>query len=252
MNPISVRNLTLGTGRPKICVPLVNKSPEALLSDAGLLLTLPADIAEWRADWMENILKEGCLEEILPRLRQTLGELPLLFTFRSRREGGEMEISEEKYVSLVSRAISSGYIDLVDLELFSSETSVKKLISLAREHHVATVLSNHDFFSTPSVDEMFSRLKKMEELGADIAKIAVMPRREEDVLSLLSVTVRAKKELSCPVVTMSMTWDGMVSRICGEWFGSCITFGCGKNASAPGQMDAEDLNTILNLIHGSR
>ena len=44
---------------------------------------------------------------------------------------------------------------------------------------------------------------------------------------------------------------GLISRLCGEVFGSALTFGAVGKASAPGQMNAADLNTVLNLIHES-
>ena len=42
---------------------------------------------------------------------------------------------------------------------------------------------------------------------------------------------------------------GAISRISGELFGSCVTFGAGKNASAPGQIPSEQLNMILEVLH---
>lgn len=89
----------------------------------------------------------------------------------------------------------------------------------------------------------------MEELGADIAKIAVMPRSARDVLTLLSATDKASQSLSCPVVTMSMKGTGLISRLSGEVFGSCLTFGSVKEASAPGQIEAGKLKDILTAIH---
>ena len=52
-----------------------------------------------------------------------------------------------------------------------------------------------------------------------------------------------------PIITMSMAGTGVISRLCGEVFGSSMTFGAVGKASAPGQMGAEDLNTVLALLH---
>ena len=89
----------------------------------------------------------------------------------------------------------------------------------------------------------------MEEAGADIAKIAVMPTCTEDILTLLSATCKAKKELSCPVITMSMAKAGLISRLSGEVFGSCLTFGAAGNVSAPGQINALKLRSVLEILH---
>ena len=49
---------------------------------------------------------------------------------------------------------------------------------------------------------------------------------------------------------MSMAGNGIVSRLCGEVFGSAVTFGAGKKASAPGQIGVEELRKILTVLHG--
>ncbi|MCD8369221.1 MAG: type I 3-dehydroquinate dehydratase, partial [Clostridiales bacterium] len=52
-----------------------------------------------------------------------------------------------------------------------------------------------------------------------------------------------------PIITMSMSGTGLVSRLCGEVFGSALTFGAVGKTSAPGQIDASELHTILTTIH---
>ena len=49
----------------------------------------------------------------------------------------------------------------------------------------------------------------------------------------------------------SMAGTGLISRLCGEVFGSALTFGAVGKASAPGQMNASDLREILTLIDKS-
>ena len=85
---------------------------------------------------------------------------------------------------------------------------------------------------------------------ADMVKLAVMPQKIKDMLDLLEVTEEFKfRNREMPLITMSMGHLGVLSRISGEIFGSCVTFGAGKAASAPGQMDREDLEDILAQIH---
>ena len=111
-------------------------------------------------------------------------------------------------------------------------------------------MSNHDFFKTPSKEEIISRLCTMQEKGADIPKIAVMPQSKRDVLTLLSATNEMAEEHR-PIITLSMAATGIISRLAGEVFGSCLTFGAAKKASAPGQMGVNDLKTVLETLHKS-
>ena len=89
MNTVYIRGLALGEGRPKICIPIVGKTKEEILKEAEKVRELPADIVEWRGDWYEDIFSGERLTDMLTALRGALGELPLLFTFRSIQEGGE-------------------------------------------------------------------------------------------------------------------------------------------------------------------
>ncbi len=100
---------------------------------------------------------------------------------------------------------------------------------------IAALLCNHEFHRTPPQEEIVCRLKQMEDCVADICKIAVMPHSAEDVLTLLSATLEAKRLAAKPIVTMSMGQTGAVSCLAGEVFGCCITFGSGTQDSAPGK-----------------
>lgn len=252
MNTVKVRNVEIGAGIPKICVPIVGVTREEILKAAEDIKTLGADVVEWRVDWYEDIFDSAKTGETVKELRGVLGEIPLLFTFRTSKEGGEKEIGTEAYVRLNQDAARSGYVDLVDVEVFTGDDAVKCIVDTAHECGVKVIASNHDFHKTPDREELVSRLCKMQELGADIPKIAVMPRNKKDVLTLLAATEEmASDHADRPVITMSMAGTGVISRLCGEVFGSALTFGAAGKASAPGQMEVTDLRTVLGLLHKS-
>ncbi len=250
MDIVRVRNVVIGNGRPKICVPIVSVTQEEILENAGELLELPVDIAEWRADWYEDV---GDLSKVLDtakRLRERLGDIPLLFTFRTAKEGGEKSLETEDYVALNKAAAESGFVDMLDVELFTGDREVMSLIEFAHRHQVRVIVSSHDFRKTPSRETILGRLRKMQELGADIPKIAVMPQIKNDVLALLAATVEMSEQYArVPIITMSMAGTGVVSRLAGETFGSAVTYGSAGKQSAPGQVAVEELSRILNLIH---
>ena len=103
------------------------------------------------------------------------------------------------------------------------------------------IASNHDFDKTPAKSDLIYRLRKMQDMGADIPKMAVMPQTKKDVLTLLSATEEMASDYADrPIITMSMAGLGSISRIACEAFGSCLTFGSGAQASAPGQIGAEN------------
>ena len=249
---VEVRGVRIGEGIPKICVPIVGTTRDEILAAAKSFESVKKDVVEWRADWFNGVFDFAQVEAVLKELRRVLGNTPILFTFRTANEGGEKAIEPAAYAELNKRAAATGLIDLVDVEAFTGDEVVRDIIESAHESGVVVVASNHDFEKTPEKDEIVRRLRKMQELGADIPKIAVMPQSRKDVLTLLSATEEMASEYADrPIITMSMSATGLISRLCGECFGSALTFGAVGKASAPGQMNASDLSEILNLIHTS-
>ena len=173
----------------------------------------------------------------------------MLFTIRTSVEGGMMEIDTENYTKTILAVIDSGLIDLVDAELSRGEETMKTIVAAAHRVGVKVVASRHDFTATPDKNIIISNLCLMQSLGADIVKFAVMPQCERDVLTLLDATMTMKEEHNeTPVITMSMSPAGMISRICGQLVGSCVTFGTAGKASAPGQIPANLLSTFLKTL----
>ena len=252
MNTVQVKNVTIGEGLPKIIVPIVGQTKDEIIAAAKSFANVELDIVEWRVDWFEGVFDFDQVKDVAQALRDVLQDTPILFTFRTAKEGGEKAIEPEAYVELNQNIAKTGLVDLVDVEDFTGDDYVAQIIEVAHQNNVKVVASNHDFDKTPDQADIVSRLRKMQEQGADIPKIAVMPNNKKDVLTLLAATEEmATNYADRPIITMSMAGTGLISRLCGEVFGSAATFGAVGKVSAPGQMNAEDLNMILTLIHKS-
>ena len=250
MNTIKVRDIEIGAGAPKIIVPIIGVTKEDILNEAKTFDSIPVDVVEWRVDWFEHVFEFDKVEDVLKDLRNVLGNIPLLLTFRTKKEGGEKAIDTKDYKELNLRAAKTGYVDFIDVEIFTGDDVVREIIDGAHAAGVRIIASNHDFFKTPAKSDIIYRLRKMQDMGADSPKIAVMPQSKRDVLTLLCATEEMVTDYADrPIITMSMAGTGVISRLCGEVFGSSMTFGAAKKASAPGQMGVNDLNTVLDLLH---
>lgn len=246
---VDIRGVRIGEGMPKICVPITERTQEEILASAMSMREEPFDLIEWRADWYNDVTDPDQVRDTLKILHNVFGRAPILFTVRTEREGGEIRLSDEAYQGVLTDAVSSGLADLVDVELFSGDETVRAVVRAAHENGTAVIASNHDFDATPERGELMRRMIHMRELGADILKIAVMPNSRTDVLTLLSVTEEMTRRFPNPVISMAMGRIGLISRVCGETFGSSVTFGSAGKASAPGQIDVEALDRILNELH---
>ena len=252
MNTVKVRDIEIGAGAPKIIVPIVGKTKDEIITEAKTFDSIPVDVVEWRADWFEGVFDFAQVKDVLTDLREVLGNTPILMTFRTSKEGGEKAIDDKAYAELNLNAAKSGMVDLIDVEIFTGDAVVREIIDGAHAAGVKVVASNHDFHKTPAKSDIIYRLRKMQDMGADIPKIAVMPQNKRDVLTLLAATEEMVTDYADrPVITMSMAGTGVISRLCGEVFGSSMTFGAAGKASAPGQMGVNDLNTVLGLLHNA-
>lgn len=247
--PIQIKNIILGQGMPKICVPLTAQTAEELFSQAEASVAAGADLVEWRADFFEELEQEVKTAETLELLSDILGQVPLLFTIRTKKEGGNREISTDDYVNYNLLAARTGYADLVDVEAFDNEEEKKKLISEIRKLGVKVIASTHDFQKTDSRETLLSRFLEMDASGADILKMAVMPKDFEDVAAIMQATNEMTKLTDRPLISMAMGDTGSMSRISGENFGSCVTFGTVGKASAPGQFPIKELRMMMEALH---
>ena len=219
MSSITIRGCCIGAGRPKVILPIVARTEDDILREARRLSALKADCIEWRADWFSDALDAAARKRVLSGLRAALGEKLLLVTFRTKAEGGEASLTRQQYADFCGTVC------------------------------VAVVCSSHDFHKTPSRTEMVTRLTAMQQAGADLPKLAVMPNSPSDVLELLAATAEmAEQHPETPVITMSMGALGAVSRLCGETFGSAMTFANPGQASAPGQVALDVVNEVLDSL----
>lgn len=250
---VEVRGVRIGEDMPKICVSLIGKNDTELIEEMASIKTLPIDVVEWRMDYHTECEDINSMLETLKKIRQALGDKPLLATFRSKNEGGEKVILPGQYVVLNKRIIESKLVDLIDIELFTGDELVKEMVQLAHSYDIKVVISNHDFTKTPTKEEIIRRLCKMQAMEADLPKIAVMPQNAADVLTLLAATNEMVTDYADrPIITMSMGGLGVVSRLAGETFGSALTFGAVKTASAPGQIEVIRLREALLMMHQSK
>lgn len=249
MQKLTIKNQNLDGGRPVICVPVVKKDRESILTEVKELVQKQVQMIEWRVDWYQDAMDPEAVQRVLEEMKPLLGSTILLFTFRTKKQGGELAADEAYLTKLYELAANSRAADIVDVEFFEVKNS-RKVIRNIQAQGVKVISSHHDFDDTPSEKIMEMILGQMAEGGADIVKLAVMPKNPADVLHLLAATADFKENHPLlPVVTMSMGAYGVISRISGETFGSCITFGSHEQSSAPGQLQLEQLETILNYLH---
>jgi 3-dehydroquinate dehydratase-1 len=251
---VRIGRVALGPGRPRVCVPLTGSTPQELSAEAAAVTPTAADLVELRIDRFAELGSSRAVERAIDAVRGALDPaLPILLTCRSAREGGGEDLPPRMLESLTSLAARHDGIAAVDVEMDAVDGIARDLARLVHDAGKPVVMSFHDLTGTPSQQRIVDRLQEQQALGADVVKLACTPHGPEDVLTLLAATrgYTARPDAR-PAITMAMGPLGVVSRIAGETFGSCLTFGTVGAASAPGQVDAVGLRAALELVHGAQ
>ena len=246
---VEIRNIKIGEGQPKICMPVVDTTDCDIIKTIRDTKSLPYDLIELRIDCYENLNDDEKVLGLLKQIRKNV-DCPILFTCRSISEGGKSALSEEQYINLMMKVIDSQCVDLIDVEINKSLKAIYSLVEYAHQFHHNVVMSYHDFEKTPKMEDMVEILEKMEVMGADILKIAVMPLAKKDVVTLMDVSLLMSGKLDKPLVMISMGELGKITRVAGELIGSCITFASATRSSAPGQIQVSEMKKLLESIHG--
>lgn len=243
----------IGEGsKPLICTPLVGKTKEIILAELSNVLIKKPDIIEWRADFFEGIANTNEVIAIAKEIKEIVGNIPIIFTIRSIREGGQpIALSDSEAIELNAAICTDTSVEYVDCELSNTPEHFEQLRKVAQANGAKVIASFHNFDCTPSQDVLNEKFTQAELKGADVAKVAVMPQSLEDVITLFSVTLAAKNRLKIPVISMSMGGLGAVTRMFGGVFGSAVSFAVGQSSSAPGQVPIEDLNTVFHIVDRS-
>ncbi len=247
---LRVKNKVIGNGKPLICISVMDKEKDAIVTEVKRLIANGAEMVEWRVDAFVGVKSPNAVREVLYDLAPWVKDTILVFTFRSKEQGGVCSLSRDEIYDLHQVAAESKIVDFIDVEYFYMDDADEEVYTL-QKMGAKVITSHHDFHETPSSDILFMLLEQMNHSNADIVKLAMMPNSVEDVLRLLEETNHFRKRYpKQPLITMSMGKLGVISRVAGETFGSCVTFGAGKNASAPGQVEMGKLKFILDVLSG--
>lgn len=233
----------------KTIVPITAKTKEQALAQAQVIAnTADADLAEFRIDLLSFASDTKQVIALGHELKKILGHKPMIATIRTKNEGGQLEISDADYGKTYQAYLKNPFMDWLDVEMFRDQKVVSEIVQKAHQKKVLVVMSNHDFQKTPSQDEIEKRLLKQDQMGADILKIAVMPKSKQEVFTLMNATLKVSQQTTKPLLTMSMGQLGTISRVATANMGGSYSFGMIGQASAPGQIDVTKLKQILQTV----
>jgi 3-dehydroquinate dehydratase I len=241
---VRIGDLVLGNG-PAYCVTVLEDTAPAALEAAEAAMQAGAHCLELRLDKLKNLNE---VEVLVHGVRT-----PAIAVCRPPRWDGFFEGSERQRVERLHRAIEAG-VPAVDVDLVTPPALRRKVIHAARSRGTTVMVSYENFQRTPPAGHLLKTLRREKALGADIAKLAVMATSYRDALTILEVTLKAKRSLGIPFVAIAMGAYGSSSRPLALVFGAAMTYGCtakGKEG-APGQLPISEVRQIVEKLSGER
>ncbi|MBE5906919.1 MAG: type I 3-dehydroquinate dehydratase [Lachnospiraceae bacterium] len=249
-NVVKLKSVELGAGRPKLAVSVTGCTKEQFEQELQTVLTegraekgWNVDLIEIRMDSFSSVNQREAVVSLLKGLRERNPDIPFLFTYRSKREGGLGELNSEAYGRLLLWAAGSGYIDAVDVEALFDRENACAWIRQIHGTGIPVVASYHDAKKTPQ--NMDTILQMLSESGGDIVKLAVFARSEEDARHLIAASRRFADLGQKPIISMAMGELGRSTRVRLTETGSAVTFGAVGTPSAPGQIPLKELIPLI-------
>lgn len=148
-----------------------------------------------------------------------------------RRELFEMAINEE--------------VDYIDLEIESAGRDLEWLKSQCAGGSTAIILSYHNYELTPDPEELKSILKMCFNMGADVAKIATLVNKDEDLVKLFSLYRKQGRK-----IVLGMGEKGILSRLAALALGAEFSYAAPDSAegTAPGQLKLSEMKELRNIL----
>ncbi len=224
--------------RPQICLSLSCKTMEDIFQEIETYREY-AQIVEWCVDDLEgaeNLTKDEFILR-LDMVKSFCEGMPVIVDYKK----------DEKIGNQIQRW-AMGKADIIDIDADNSE--VMKLVKEAKKKRTKTLISHHVFEGMPTKDEIATQFVRMEKTKGDILKIACYANEEADTYTVLEAAAaytQLKKHK--PIVAIAMGEEGQASRICAGDFGSTITWACGSEQTAPGQLNAKALSKYLDTYY---
>lgn len=213
-----------------IATALTDGAPSGQARQARLAQQQGAGALELRADLLADPAQ---VRAALTAVRAA-SSLPLLLTYRSATEGGKGAGHGQGYEDYLASLLQlRPAVAAVDIEMACPAS--KALVAEAKAGGYDVVGSYHDFTATPSAAQITQKLAQITAAGADITKVAYMPRTAQDVAALRHAAHDfAGAYPHQPLIAISMGQLGAPSR---TDLVNCLTFATIADgaASAPGQ-----------------
>jgi len=239
-----------------ISIPITSEKLRANLKLIKKALKADPDFIELRFDYINDltIINQNFL---IPLVELIKSNCLCIFTFRSFKEGGKIEIEEAMRLEILKDLIKAKP-DYLDIEMQTEDFILSQVIPLVINEKVNLLFSYHDLYKTAPLDEAQSRINlfihrlkdkfklDMSIIEIWIYKLIFTAKNFNDNLIPLNLCASLSNKFN--IVSFCMGKKGIISRIFCTKFGSFLTYASLEKKTAPGQLKIEKIRKYHELL----
>ena len=231
--------------KPEICIPTTGRTLAEITGEALKIAQAAPDLIEFRADYFKDAVFDNIFAAI-SAIRRANPKTPIIFTFRSKKEGGVSHTPKKTRARILKAVINGRLCQICDIEQSLGTNTVSSLTARAKQKGVLTIISYHNFTRTPNLKKIAALWQNAARYNPDYIKIAAMAKRGADAALLWhAISALSRKSRIKPVV-VAMGEEGKITRAAG----TAITFAPLFAKGAPGQIPYFNLKEIFSLLYG--
>ncbi|KAI1260802.1 EPSP synthase-domain-containing protein [Xylariaceae sp. FL1019] len=204
-----------------------------------------SDAVELRVDLLDDLSPENVVSQI--SLLRSATKLPIIFTLRSKSQGGRFGYSSEDQLLPLFRTAMRIGVEYVDLEMSLSNGTLDAILKM-RAGSTRVIASHHDPAGKLSWKNggWQSWYNRALEYG-DIIKLVGVASKIEDNFALAEFRDRMFAAHGRPIIALNMGTTGKLSRVLNRFLTPVSHPGLPFKA-APGQLSAAEIRQGLTLI----
>ncbi|MEO9364797.1 MULTISPECIES: type I 3-dehydroquinate dehydratase [Candidatus Nitrosocaldus] len=228
----------------KICTSIqARDSSRSLALDVARAFNEGSDMVEVRFDYSSKEAINDLLDVVMEHRDR------MIFTCRSRDEGGAFNGSEAERLMVLKRLASFRPM-LLDVEYKTVERD-EELYDHLRALNCDLLISYHDFNNTPSRNRLAEIMDGMLKYSRNV-KIVTMAKSVEDNESILSlydiIKDKYKKKDGIQLVAFCMGEHGLASRVLCTMLGAPYTYAALDKPLAPSQLTLRQMRMIYKVM----
>lgn len=224
------------------------KDDISTMEEIDKLIDIDFEILELRMDYYIDYLDMDKILHLIKEIKNKI-DRKIIFTLRTKLEGGNLSLEDEEYFTVNKKILDSGLVEFLDIEFSKKISEIERIIEIANKTNTKIILSKHIFNKKLSRDEILTIFEDMENFKPDLVKLAIDIGSEYYLDELILASIELKRNYSLNYILIGMGEMGKISRIIGESLGSYLTFVAFEETTAKGQIDILSYDKLTRKIY---